>query len=293
MLRCVALALAGGLFVSGSGHAGEFEKGLLWEISREGSAPSYLFGTMHMGDPRLLKLAPEVEAAFAGARTFILEMYPDEAVARRFSAAGQLEGDARLSRILTSDLFERLATLLEKRGIDRERLDGLKPWAALLLATAREGKGGESLDISLYVRARFGNKRIEDLDSVEEQIAVFDDIPVATQIALLDIALERREAMNQELEHSIQAYLRGDLRELARLARLNGGATAEGRAHQAVFEKKIIHDRSVVMAYRLQAYLRRGKAFAAVGALHLYGPKGMLALLREDGWTVKHVRGAP
>ena len=61
------------------------------------------------------------------------------------------------------------------------------------------------------------------------------------------------------------------------------------RGAQAVLEKAIIHDRSVVMAYRLQAYLRRGGAFVAVGALHLYGPKGMLALLAEDGWVVRPV----
>ena len=288
LLRCV-LAIAG-LGLASTAVAGEFEQGLLWEVSN-GSAPkSYLFGTMHYADPRLLELAPEVDEAFDGARTFILEMYPDEAVSRRFSQAGLLEGGKRLSGLLPPDVFERLARLLEPRGIAKEQLDAIKPWAALLLATATEGKGGESLDISLYVRARYANMRIEELDSVEEQIAVFDGIPEATQVALVDIALRRRKQMQAEMEDSIAAYRRGDLAELARLARRNGGDSADGRAHQAVFEKKIIHDRSVVMAYRLQSYLRRGRVFAAVGALHLYGPKGMLALLREDGWQLRRIR---
>lgn len=280
-----ALALAAGL----SAHAQEFDRGLLWEISRPGVPPSYLFGTMHLADARLLTLPPPVERAFAEARSFVLEMYPDRAVARRFSEAGELEGGARLSDLIAARLFSQLAERLAPRGVSRERLDRIKPWAALLMLTAAEPRGEpvESLDIALFVRARFGNKRVEELDSVEEQIAVFDSIPEETQAALIEIALDRHDALRAEVEENIVAYLRGDLAELSRLARRNGGDSEAGRAHQAVFEKKIVHDRSVVMAYRLQPYLRRGRCFAAVGALHLHGPKGLLALLAEDGWQVR------
>ena len=266
-----------------------FEHGLLWEVSRPGSPPSHLFGTMHVADPRLLTLPPAAARAFSAARTYVLEMFPDEAVAHRFSEAGRLDGGQRLSALLASESFEALAGRLASRGMARERVDQLKPWAALLIATATDGASGESIDLALYVQARFANKRIEELDSVDEQIAVFDDLPQATQLALLELALARHEALHAELEESIRAYLRGDLTALMALARRNGGGTPAGAAHQALLEKKIIHDRSVVMAYRAQPHLRRGGAFVAVGALHLYGDKGMLALLREDGWQVRRI----
>ena len=51
----------------------------------------------------------------------------------------------------------------------------------------------------------------------------------------------------------------------------------------------MVLDRSVVMAYRMQRELRRGRAFVAVGALHLYGAKGILALLEEDGYSARRV----
>lgn len=297
MVRCMICTsawLASALLASVPMHASaaedSFERGLLWEISRPGVAPSYLYGTMHLGDPRLLALPPAADRAFGEARTYVLEMYPDPAVARRFSEAGELEGGRRLSALLPEASFERLAGRLAARGLTRDQLDRLKPWAALLLVTAAEGGSGESLDIALYARARFENKRIEELDSVEEQIAVFDSIAESTQLALIDIALERHDALRSELEENILAYLRGDLAALARLSRRNGGNSEEGRAHQAELEKKIVHDRSVVMAYRLQPHLRRGRCFAAVGALHLYGPKGMLALLAEDGWLIRALR---
>ncbi|HJV26022.1 MAG TPA: TraB/GumN family protein [Aromatoleum sp.] len=277
------------LMLAGSAQAAPFEHGLLWEITRPGVAPSYLFGTMHIADPRVLKLPPPVAEAFSKSRTFALELYPDEAVAQRFSEASQLENGGRLSRLLSPSAYAELESLLAQRGLTHERLDHLKPWAALLLATAAAIEGGESLDISLYVRARYANKRVEELDSVEEQIAVFDDLPEETQLALLTVALERYDALHDELEDSIRAYLRRNLAELTTLARRNAGTSAEEQRHFAIFEKKIIEDRSVTMAYRLQTHLRRGHTFAAVGALHLYGNKGMLKLLQNDGWQVRRI----
>jgi len=43
------------------------------------------------------------------------------------------------------------------------------------------------------------------------------------------------------------------------------------------------------MAFRMQRELRRGNAFVALGALHLYGEKGVLALLEQDGWRARRV----
>jgi uncharacterized protein YbaP (TraB family) len=45
-----------------------------------------------------------------------------------------------------------------------------------------------------------------------------------------------------------------------------------------------VHDRNVVMAFRMQRELRRGNAFIALGALHLYGAHGVLARLEADGY---------
>ncbi len=286
MLRCGFLALLVG---APAAYGQDFEQGLLWRVSRPGVTPSYLYGTMHLSDPRLLALPPEAERAFEQARTVILELYPDRAVAQRFAQASQIDGEEGLDTRVPTAVFSRLVELMSPRGATPARLKRLKPWAALLLATAAPGGGGESPDVMLYARARMLNKRVEELDSVEEQIAVFDGIPQDTQVALLAVALARHEALAAEMEENIQAYLAGDLAGLVRLARRNGGEGAPGRRHQAVLEKAVIHDRSVVMAYRLQAYLRRGGAFVAVGALHLHGPKGMLALLVEDGWIVRPV----
>lgn len=282
MLLACALALQVGWR---SVRADAFDAGLLWEVRRPGVAPSFVFGTMHVADARVTQVPLAVEAALARARILVLELHPDRAVTRRFSEGARFDDGSRLSQMLPASLFAGVSRRLAERGMRREEVDGLKPWAALLLVTA--GEGGESLDGTLYQRARSAGKRVEELESVDEQLAVFDGLPMATQVALLETAIDRHDALRTELEDNILAYLRGDLAGLAALARRNAGTGAAAQAHFAVLEKRLIHDRSVVMAHRLQMHLRRGGALAAVGALHLYGRQGILQLLQDDGWQVR------
>lgn len=288
--RLVLLVLLCAASLPARAGGGPFGHGLLWEVTRPGLRPNYVFGTMHVADPRVLAVPPAVDKAFAAARTFVLELYPDAAVAQRFAEASQLEGSARLSGQLPAAHFEQLAQDLAARGLSRDVVDRLKPWAALLVSTEARGSTGESLDLALYVRARFANMRIEELDTVEEQIAVFDSLPQPTQIALLLRALERKDELPRDFEDSIQAYLAGDLAGLEAIAWRNGHSTRGTPSHYAEFEKKVIHDRSVIMAYRLEPHLRRGATFAAIGAMHLYGDRSVLRLLRDSGWKIRRVR---
>lgn len=298
VLSCLLLCSA--VLGAGPATAEPFTRGLLWEISRPGSATSYLFGTMHSADPRLLNLDPRVEQAFADSRAYVLEMVPDAAVAERFDEAAELPAGQRLSALLPAPAYADLLQRLRRQGLDAARIDRYKPWAALLLLTEgqRDGgpdrgavsdssAGGDGLDLDFFRRARGAGKTIDELDSVDEQIAVFDALPEPTQVALLSLALARHAQLGADHEQGIAAYRRGDLAALMRQTRQFPGASPEQKAHLALLEQKIIRDRSVVMAYRLQTFLRRGSTFAAVGASHLYGRQGMLQLLQNDGWTVR------
>jgi uncharacterized protein len=285
---------AGPMPAAGKGGSAEpYSHGLLWEIRRPGVPKSYLFGTMHVADPRLSALGPQVEKAFAASRYLVMEMAPNELASGRFAEAAELPAGEALSARLGGEAFARLCESLARRGMTAAEADRLKPWAALLLVTGgptRDRAGGATgIDIDLHARARSMRRRVEELDSVEEQIAVFDDLPADTQLALLAVALERQALLPGDLERSIAAYRRRDLGQLMQLARSFPGASAEQRRHLAMLEKKVIHDRSVVMAHRVQSSLRRGHAFVAVGALHLYGRRGMLQALRDDGWSVRRV----
>lgn len=273
-----------------SARAEPFERGLLWRISRPGVAPSHLFGTLHLPDARLQHLPEPVERAFVGSRRFIMEMYPDEFVAARFVEGGQLPPPVSLAGLLEAPVYARLAELLAARGLPETQLARLKPWAALLALTGHRATDGlVTIDNALYIKARFANMRVEELESVEEQIAVFDDVPLPSQLALLEAYVAGHGRLPEMVEATVSAYLRRDLAAIHRARRVIERGAAGLSGHHGVFEKKFVHDRSVVMAHRMQAHLRSGRSFVAVGALHLYGERGILNLLRQDGWRLRRV----
>jgi uncharacterized protein YbaP (TraB family) len=127
------------------------------------------------------------------------------------------------------------------------------------------------------------------IEGVEEQIFTFDELPMEAQVALLKHSLAHRDELAALGERTLEAYLAGDLREVWRLREEFAARHGEIAAYQALLTKRVIHDRSVVMAFRMQRELRRGNAFVALGALHLYGEKGVLALLEQDGWRARRV----
>jgi uncharacterized protein len=130
---------------------------------------------------------------------------------------------------------------------------------------------------------------VEQIEGVEEQIFTFDECPMQTQVALLRHSLAHRDELLELEDATIAAYLARDLAGLWRLRQRFGERHPEIAEHLAVMTKRLLHDRSVVMAYRMQRELRRGGAFAAVGALHLYGTRGVLALLEQDGYRAARV----
>jgi len=110
-----------------------------------------------------------------------------------------------------------------------------------------------------------------------------------SQIALLRHALEHRSELIEMSERTLQAYLARDLDGIWRVQEDFVRRHPQIAAHNAVFVKRVLYDRSVVMAFRMQRQLRYGNAFVAIGALHLQGARGVLALLETDGFRARRI----
>jgi uncharacterized protein YbaP (TraB family) len=147
----------------------------------------------------------------------------------------------------------------------------------------------DPLDQQLMRLARARRLPLSQIEGVEEQIFTFDEFPMESQVALLKHSLAHRDELAELAERTLDAYLEGDLATIWRLREQFGARYPHIASHQAVMTKRVVHDRSVVMAFRMQRELRRGDAFVALGALHLYGEKGVLALLEEDGFRSARV----
>ncbi|HXM82304.1 MAG TPA: TraB/GumN family protein [Burkholderiales bacterium] len=266
-----------------------FAHGLLWRVWRNGVAPSHVYGTIHVTDPRLAELPLSVRKAFDGAKSLMLEYMPDAYSKERFLEAALFLDQQTLEQKIGTEDFERVVEQLQPTGLSREFVNKLKPWSVLLNLRNAAGADGSPLDVQLLGLARARRMPLSQIEGVEEQIFTFDEFPMESQVALLKHSLAHRDELLALAEHTLEAYLARDLAAIWRLREEFLARHPEIAVHQAVMMKRVVYDRSVVMAFRIQRELRRGGAFVALGALHLYGDKGVLALLEEDRYRSKRV----
>jgi uncharacterized protein YbaP (TraB family) len=265
-----------------------FTEGVLWRIAKRGVPDSYAFGTIHIADPRV-GIAPPVADALARSRMLALELV-GSVVDERVFELELLPDGRRLEGLIGQAAFTQVRAELAAQDVPERVIERMKPWAAMIKVARLAPPGGEvSLDQQLLAAARARRLKIEPLELVEEQIAAFDAVPVETQVALLKHVLTDRPALEAGVERTIQAWLRGDLAELARLNAGSHGRFSEMGRHHHVLTTHLIHDRNVLMHHRLAMPLRAGRMFVAVGALHLHGEKGLLALIARDGYRVTRV----
>jgi uncharacterized protein len=267
-----------------------FARGLLWRVTKDGIAPSHVYGTIHVADPRLAELPAAVRASFDAARSLMLEFVPDAYARERFLEAAMFLDQQTLEQKIGVEDFERAVEHLGPIGLPREVVNKLKPWGVLLnLRNPKRAEQGAAIDSQLLERARARRMPLYQIEGVEEQIFTFDEFPMDSQVALLKHSLAHRDELLELAERTLQAYLEGDLAAIWRLREQFVARHPGIAVHQAVMTKRVVHDRSVVMAFRMQRQLRHGQAFVALGALHLYGEKGVLALLEEDGYRAARV----
>ena len=269
--------------------ATRFERGLLWRVARKGVAASHVYGTIHVADARLADLPAPVLEAFAGAKSLMLEFLADGYSKERFLEAAMFLDSQTLEQKIGAEDFERAYEHLRPIGLSREFVNKLKPWGVLLNLRNPGAADGSPLDAQLLERARARRMPLFPMEGVEEQVFVFDEFPMASQVALLKHSLAHREELLQLSARTLDAYLAGDLAAIWRIHIESVARYPELAEHHASFTKRVVLDRSVVMAFRMQRQLRKGRAFVALGVLHLYGPKGVLAALEQDGYRVARV----
>lgn len=284
---CVALGLVVTAAAAATDDVPTYDHGRLWRVSRTGVADSYVLGTIHIADERVASIPPPVAEALARSRTLYMEVVPGPAPAEFMDGFEVLPDGARLEPLIGSAAYSLLHDELARQGMRDATIATLKPWAAMLRITQLPSvPGARSLDENLYAAARSRRMNTWSLESAEEQSYSFDAVPLDTQVALLEHILARRDLPLAESEAAIADWLGGDLGALARLPFRAGQRFPALRVHYERLVSHIIHDRTALLHHRLFFPLRSGRAFIAVGAAHLQGRLGLLAMLRRDGYRV-------
>ena len=278
----------------------ENSEALLWKIEKPGLAPSYLFGTVHLSDPRVTAMPEKVMAALGSVKSFALEVaeLSDVAMAKAMADAAPLliyTDGHMLSEKLTADEFKQVESLIGKSGMPAEMAGLLKPWIVNMLLAVSEcerqklAAGTQVLDMRLADEAKKRGLTVSGLETIAQQLASLAEVPDDQQIAMLKSGLKYGDRTNDMMETLIQLYLKHQVGaampfQLALAAKSGTPATAfDG------LNKSLLVDRNIRMRDGMKAMFEKSPAFIAVGALHLPGKTGIVALLKEAGYTLTPV----
>lgn len=261
--------------------------GILWEVSIAGGQRSYLMGTVHSDDPRVLDLPGSVREAFEGADSFTAEIDMTPQAMAVISGAMFFQDQTELPEVIGKELYATSARLLAEYGLPEQVVRKIKPWAAVVTLSTPKATTGQFLDQVLYTQSVARGRPVYGLETVAEQVEYFDGLPMRHQVSMLRETVRHHNDHSRLTEKMIGAWLE---RDLGALERLNDDYLDKTDPEIAeLFTRRFIVERNRLMLERMQPRLREGNAFIAVGALHLPGDQGLLRLLERRGYRVKAV----
>lgn len=254
-----------------------------------GAAPvSYILGTMHTADVAIADSIAGFAEAFAGAAAFYGELdSSDIRLSADILAEAAAPEDSTLRRLLTPAQYDSLTCYIRSLGLDEEGVtaafDRFKPTMLdLYLTTTRNRENGKSglMDIVLQRRAAAQGIRVCALETARQQMHIIMSMPVSEQIDALMEVVRNPDKAEEERAALTAAYRRHNLAAIERLIQ----ASISGE-----YAERIMYSRNRTWADILTPVMRRQSLFVAVGAAHLVGDEGLLALLRRSGFRVTAV----
>ena len=256
---------------------------LLWRISGNGlSKPSYLFGTMHVKDKRVFNFSDSVMLALQSCSRFALEVHPDTVISKMFAILQNNDSLRTIDKLLDSNQYKKLAKKFkEKNGYTMGKTD---PILLESLMEPDEDKPDDKvsfIDVYLYGIARTMNKNIFGLEDASAQFDEYFGSGDAIKERLLDLLDDDIAASKDEgREEMVKIYSTGNLDAIYKYAQESGMLDT------------VITARNKVMASSMIKYMTNESLFTAVGAAHLPGPDGVIALLRKAGYQVDKVKAS-
>lgn len=265
---------------------------ILWEVSGNGlQAPSYLMGTIHISDSRVFEWNDSLMICFERCEVMAGELQMNDIKPQELAAAIKMPGDTTLVSLIGKKEYKRVKKYVKKQcGVMVSMvINRIKPVYTMLLIS--QGKSGQQTDnqeakeaLDLYLQNLASEREMDvvGLETPREQLQALEVMSLAEQAdLLLESIKETDKPVQNLLEVMIQAYLAQDLDSLYRLF-------IEESLPEKLMES-LIYRRNVVMFDRMMPLMRQRPAFIAVGAAHLPGDKGLLALLVREGFHVRPV----
>jgi len=268
---------------------------LLWKITGKGlKNPSYLFGTHHLIPIQFLDSVPGLYPAFNSAK-----MVVSEVVLNNLDATPAIRKAALLPDTIT---IRGLLNQAEYEFVNQEltntlrmSLDNLNKMHPSLISKLYELElykkyehFDENTQSDTYFQLVAAKKGIPiaGLETVEQQVKLLFPENIKKETQLLVASIRNKEMLIQEMREMNQLYREGNLDALEVLANQSNKQWNVSEEEN----KKLIDDRNINWVKQLPDLIKNNSCFVAVGALHLPGNKGLIKLLKNEGYKVIPVK---
>jgi uncharacterized protein len=268
-----------------------FGEGRIWQAERPGQPVSWLFGTMHVTDPRVFDLPEAVESAFERADIAVFEVdYLRRSSRKELNRHFDLPEGQVLEEVVGHDTYRDLRELMRTQLLPYWEYSRRQPWVAWMAISDRQitvdiqnDPERLVLDDWLLVRARKARKGVAFLETDSEQWQAFSGIPMEDQVSMLRSAIDSYYGSRTRVE-AISLYLEGDL--ALRYALWKRSLSDLDPVVAELYHRRIIEDRNQTMVERMLPLMEDSSIFVAVGAMHMPGEEGVLRTLEKRGYTI-------
>jgi len=279
----LGLALCGLLLAAAARSDGALHT--LWELHGKHNTV-YLLGSIHVLRPSDYPLPPIVLEAYGNANAVLMEVNLDEIssaqVQEEMLTSAILPEGKTLHEVLGKQRYEHADQLAHEVGVDLSMFAQFAPWFAAesisQLQLAQLGFQAESgVDMYFMERARSDGKSVAGLETVHDQISLFQNMSMDMQAEYLVSSLEQAHDLPQQIESMVRAWQRGDTRWFDDQMRSELGR--DPRLYQS-----LLSSRNRNWIPKIEALLNGDKNYLViVGTGHLVGQGSVIDLLKKDG----------
>ncbi len=281
---------------------------LLYKISGKGlTKPSYIIGTYHLADVKFVDSIPGLKKAMDETTQVYGELDMSDMMSpenlMKMQAAMMLPEGQTLQGLLKADQLERLNAGLKKiMGMDMRnpmisgQLGKMKPAAlstqlsVLLFMQKHQGTFDPQnlFDQYFQKQALAAGKQVGGLETIDTQMKVlFDMQTLERQTETLMCFIDNMDYYEKMAEEISKAFYLQNIESIDKTMNEKLNNSCDNRPEET---DALIANRNADWFAKMPAIMQEAPTFFAVGAGHLPGEKGVLALLKKAGYKVEGMK---